>query len=155
MSTNQHFDRPEAGARATWDGARTIVWLSGEHDLATADRLAQFLVEESAHGADVVVDLSGVSFMDASTISAIGRARSQLSEDSRSLTVRSPSALVERALGICGLDELIEPAEPAPAEATERASSALETWVAVKTRDPAPSEATRPAPEEAREASRE
>ena len=150
MSTNQHFDRPVAGARATWDGARTIIWLSGEHDLATADRLAQFLIDETTDGADVVVDLSGVSFMDASTISAIGRARSQLAEDSRLLTVRSPSTLVERALGICGLDGLIEPTEAAPVDTPEMANSALETWVAVKARDRAPSEATRLAPEEAR-----
>ena len=151
MVTNGKFGQHEAGARTRWDGTRTIVWLWGEHDLATADRLTR-LLDTAAEGNDLVVDLSAVSFMDASTISAIVRARSSMAEHSQVLTVRSPSALMERVFGVCGLEGLIERAE---APKVQRARSALESWVAVKACDPAPSGATPPVPEEAVRASRD
>lgn len=146
-----------AGARARWAGARKIAWLWGEHDLATADRLAEFLVAESADGDDLVVDLSAISFMDASTISVLVRARARMAEQSRVLTVRSPSTLMERVFGCCGLDDLIEEAEAPPLMRPERVRSALESWVAVApvSRDPASSIHVQSASESAREASRD
>jgi anti-sigma B factor antagonist len=155
MVMNGRSDLQGAGARASWEGVRTIVWLWGEHDLSTADRLMEFLVVAAADPGDLVVDLSAVSFMDASTISTIVRARSRMAESARRLTVRSPSTLMERVFGSCGLDGLIERAEAPRVERPERARSALESWVAVASRTPAPSDHVQPALEEAGLASRE
>lgn len=139
-----------AGARTKWDGARTVASLWGEHDLVTADRLAEFLTDAVAVGDDLVIDLSEVRFMDASTISAILRVRSRVAEHAGELTVRSPSALVERALDACGLTELIERAEGA-GEWPDRARSALESWVAVPPRNPTPSTEVQSVPRERQE----
>ena len=76
--------------------------------------------------ADVVVDLSGVEFMDASTVGTIVRTRNLLGSRSRSLTLRSPSSCARRVLHACHLAALVE-----PDGFDERSAVALATWVAV------------------------
>lgn len=155
MVTNEESGLWVAGARSTWEGSRTIAWLWGDHDTATAGRLTEFLVDAAEGGDDLVVDLSAVLFMDASTISAIVRARSRMAETSRVLTVRSPSALMEQVFGVCGLTDLIEAGESPRVERPVSARSALESWVAVAPRNPAPSDRTQLVSEEAHQASHE
>ena len=58
--------------------------------------------------AEVVVDLSGVKFMGAATVTVIVRARDFLRAHSRGLTVRSPSRCAKRLLDVCELAGLIE-----------------------------------------------
>jgi anti-anti-sigma factor len=58
----------------------------------------------------VVVDLSGVEFMAAATVSVILGTRARLHQRSRSLTVRSPSRCARRVLELCDLADLIRPA---------------------------------------------
>jgi anti-sigma B factor antagonist len=91
--------------------ARRVVWVRGEHDACTADVLSQHLQQAIALGdADLVVDMSGVSFLDASTIGVVLRARGRLRQRSRSLAVRSPSTCARRLLELCDLADLIAPA---------------------------------------------
>ena len=52
---------------------------------------------------DVVVDLSGVDFMGASTVGVLVRASELLQKRARSLTLRWPSTRALRVLGLCGL----------------------------------------------------
>ena len=94
---------------ATWDaGARdreqTVVWLDGEEDIATvavlANRLAQAV---SANDADLVVDLSGVTFLSTATIEELILVRNFLLSQNRNLTLRSPSRCARRLLDVCGL----------------------------------------------------
>ena len=76
---------------------RVVVYLHGEYDLANAARLTYTLARATAIGAaDLVVDLSGVQFMDASTVGIILDARPLLRQESRSLIVRSPSSSARR-----------------------------------------------------------
>jgi len=80
----------------------------------------------------VVVDLSEVEFMNASTIGVIIAARNRLALQSRALTVRSPSVCAQRVLDACGLTDLLDPSPPATgATPVIGASGALGTWVAV------------------------
>lgn len=52
--------------------ARTVVWLRGEHDIATRAGLSYTLAGAIAAGQnDLVVDLSCVGFFDASTIGVL------------------------------------------------------------------------------------
>jgi anti-sigma B factor antagonist len=89
---------------------RTVVWLSGEHDLSTLDALSETLARAFAlDDADVVLDLSGVQFMGAATIDVIVRAKGVLDLRSRALTLRSPSESAQRVVDLCGLADLVEP----------------------------------------------
>ena len=73
--------------------------------------------------AEVIVDLSGMEFMGASTLGVIARARELLWQGSASLTVRSPSAFLRRLISVCGLDDLLGP-NPEMAAAVTRKRSA-------------------------------
>lgn len=111
----------------------SVIRLRGEHDIATVPALEATLSQAvAAGGADLVVDLHEVEFMDASTIGVIVGARNLLALQSRALTVRSPSVCARRVLDACGLTDLLDPS-PAAAGATPviGASGALGTWVAV------------------------
>ena len=92
------------------DGDRAVVWLQGEHDIATVAVLAGTLANvTSADDANVIVDLSGVTFMSTATIDELIRARNLLLGLSRNLTLRSPSKCAHRLLDLCGLVGLVEP----------------------------------------------
>jgi anti-anti-sigma factor len=94
------------------DGERAVVWLDGEHDIATEAILADTLAKTtSACDANLVVDLSGVTFMSIATIDQLLRARNLLLGLSRNLTLRSPSKCARRLLAVCGLTRLEEPSE--------------------------------------------
>ena len=94
------------------DGERAVVWLDGEHDIATEVTLADTLAKvTSACDANLVVDLSGVTFMSTATIDQLIRARNLLLGLSRNLTLRSPSKCARRLLDLCDLDGLLEPSE--------------------------------------------
>jgi anti-sigma B factor antagonist len=91
------------------EGDRTVIWLDGEHDIATLLPLQDTLANAiSADGADVVVDLSGVTFIDATTIGELIRGRNTLRHQSRSLALRSPSRQAGRLLELCGLTDLVD-----------------------------------------------
>jgi anti-anti-sigma factor len=81
-----------------------VVWVRGEHDISTRDRVTVRLAKAAGRdAADIVVDLSGVTFMDASTIGALVASRNDLRVHSRSLTFRHPSQTAQRLLDLCGL----------------------------------------------------
>ena len=92
------------------DADRTVVWLRGEHDICTVAALSQILARAIAlDDGDLVVDLSGVQFMDAATVGVILRARDFLRLQSRSVALRSPSPCAARVLDLCELGDLLEP----------------------------------------------
>jgi anti-anti-sigma factor len=105
-------------------GQRTVVWLTGEHDVASRADLDATMDRAADLGdGDVALDLCGVTFMGASTAGAIVVARNHLLSTGRRLVVCEPSRLALRVLTACGLQDLVERA-PAPA---------LHTWVLVPT----------------------
>ncbi len=59
-------------------------------------------------GADLILDLSAVEFLDASTVRVIVAAGEFLRARSRSLVLRSPSSCAQRVLDLCGLSDLVE-----------------------------------------------
>jgi anti-anti-sigma factor len=95
------------------DGERAVVWLDGEQDIATVGVLADTLASVvCADDADLIVDLSGVTFMSTATIDELILSRNLLLRQSRTLTLRSPSKCARRLLDVCGLACLVEPARP-------------------------------------------
>jgi len=79
-----------------------FVALHGELDVASADGLANSLVELA--GSTVVVDLSDLTFMDSCGIGALVRARNRIRDGGLGeLVLTRPGAIVRRALEIVGL----------------------------------------------------
>jgi anti-anti-sigma factor len=90
----------------------TIIWLRGEHDIATDPDLSRTLDRAiSLNNAPIVIDLSKVELMSASTLGIIVVAWNTLRQQSRSLTMRSPSPHVRRVISICGLHNLLSSEE--------------------------------------------
>jgi anti-anti-sigma factor len=122
-------------ARLSGEGGRTVVWLSGDYDIATLTALAERLATAiGLDGADVVVDLSEVQFMDAATIGLLIRARDFLRSRSRHLTVRNPPRPVRRILDVCDLTGLID-APVAAGQAMGPSAPALSSGVPVPPTD--------------------
>ena len=113
------------------DARYTVIWVRGEHDIATKVSLV-VAIARAAHRdpADLLVDLSGVTFMDASTVGAIVGSRSRLRSRSQSLEVRAPSPKALRVLELCGLTHLVH-AAGLDAVHPSGAAAALGTWVDV------------------------
>lgn len=109
----------------------TVVWLRGEHDISTDGALIRTLAAAIAlNDAPLVLDLSEVPLMSASTLGVIVAARKFLRPGSRSLTVRSPSAFVRRIISICSLDDLIGTGAEQPV-----VGEAIGSWVTIPVAD--------------------
>jgi anti-sigma B factor antagonist len=95
-------------------GRDGLVVVAGEIDIATAPLLASSIEEAAAisEGA-IVVDMTDVSFMDASGLQVLTGAAVDLAAMERSLSVRSPSHAVRRVLEITDLDSFLLPAREA------------------------------------------
>jgi anti-sigma B factor antagonist len=103
---------PLAGlvARVLTEGEVTVVAFRGEADCATLPVVVETLSGVIADGAgDIVVDLSETEFIDTAALRAVLRARETLGGGGRHLTLRSPSRIAGRLLGIFGLDHLTGP----------------------------------------------
>jgi anti-anti-sigma factor len=97
------------------DGVRAVVWLSGEHDVATKRAVTAALADAVDAEVDVVVDLADAWFMDASIIGVLIQGCWLLAERGRSLTFRGVQGVALWVIGMCGLAGLIEgPAGVAP-----------------------------------------
>jgi anti-sigma B factor antagonist len=89
---------------------RNVVWLRGEYDISTETALSHTMAQAMAlDERDLVVDLSGVQFMDAATIGVFIRTRNDLRLQFRSLTLRSCSRFARRLLDLCDLTDLLDP----------------------------------------------
>lgn len=122
------------------DPVRIVIWVRGAHDVSTSRHLSAIITRAARlDDVDVVVDLSGITFMDASTIGTVVEAHNRLRARSRVLCIRAPSPIARRLLDVCDLGFLVEEHPRSPS------ASALGSWVAVPASDP-PSGATSPPP---------
>lgn len=85
------------------DGA-TVVHLAGELDLYNANAVREVLLECCAESPErLVVDLSGVKFIDSTALGVLIEARTRLS-NRRGFLLAAPGLETRRALEISGLD---------------------------------------------------
>jgi anti-sigma B factor antagonist len=90
------------------EGDVRIVGLSGELDFEEAPHFGRVLDELRADGArEVIVDLSELTFIDSSGISALVSAARAASAEAGTLIVASPTAPVKRVFDIVNLSELL------------------------------------------------
>jgi anti-sigma B factor antagonist len=88
--------------------AHTLVSLAGECDLHTGRRLRDALTSEVSRGARrLILDLSGLAFMDSTGMQVLLAARTVLSVRGGTLVVVSPQPVVARILELTGADQLI------------------------------------------------
>jgi anti-sigma B factor antagonist len=87
-----------------------VVSLRGELDIATAEGLADWLVDIS--GSSVVVDLSRLTFIDSSGISAMVVAHNRMKQVGDELVLTRPHPIVRRALEIVGLADWVTEWDP-------------------------------------------
>ena len=82
------------------------VTLRGELDMASVGDLAEWLV--SVSGSSVVVDLSDLTFMDSSGITALVVAKVAMENNGDQLILRRPRPNVRRILEVTGLGDWID-----------------------------------------------
>lgn len=87
-----------------------VVSLLGELDIATAEGLADWLVD--LPGSTVVVDLSELTFMDSSGITAMVQAHNRREEAGAELMLTRPHPIVRRALEVVGLAHWVTEWDP-------------------------------------------
>ncbi len=88
--------------------AYSVIAVRGEIDLHTAPKV-EYAIERAAqtNGA-VVVDMSGVEFMDSTALSALMRSKDSLQEQGTSLRLAAPSQAVERIFSVTGLRDYFD-----------------------------------------------
>ena len=88
--------------------AHTLVSLAGECDLHTGRQLRDALTSEVSRGARrLILDLSGLAFMDSTGMQVLLGARTVLSVRGGTLVLVSPQPVVARILELTGADQLI------------------------------------------------
>lgn len=92
------------------EGDVTVVAFRGEADPATLHVVVEALADVTAdRRGDVVVDLAEMTFIDTASLRAVLRARAELEGNGRRMTLRSPSRIAGRLLGVFGLAHLAGP----------------------------------------------
>jgi anti-sigma B factor antagonist len=87
------------------DGERVVV-VSGEVDVATAPTLDRELEQALARPGTVVVDLSGVTFLDSSGCHVLVRANRRADSDGAALELTGLNGTSQRVFEVAGLTEV-------------------------------------------------
>lgn len=86
------------------DAGRLLVALSGELDAGSAPQLERFLSDlEAESHAGVILDLSGLSFVDSAGITVLVKAKHEAEAKGRQLVLRGPTPRVQRVFAVIGL----------------------------------------------------
>jgi anti-anti-sigma factor len=88
--------------------AYTLVTLAGECDLHTGRQLRDVLTSEVSRGARrMILDLSGLTFMDSTGMQVLLSVRTVLTVRNGTLSVVAPQPVVARILELTGADQYI------------------------------------------------
>jgi anti-sigma B factor antagonist len=99
--------------RRTADAQGVVLALHGELDLGSAPALAQALAEiENSSLRGLVIDLSGLEFMDSTGLALIVGAHRDARESGRRLRFRRGSRQVQRLLEMTGIIDQLSFEEP-------------------------------------------
>jgi anti-anti-sigma factor len=82
------------------------VHLEGELDLASAPRLSEVLLDAASFGGPVVVDATGLSFMDSTGINVLLKAAGVVARQGWCVYLHIDDGAVEKVLTLTGVDRL-------------------------------------------------
>lgn len=106
--TDDPLEPGEMRIRSEREGDVHTIALQGELDLATVAALEQELERvEATDAATIVLDLSGLTFMDSTGVRLLVTAHSRLRADGSRLSLRRGPAAVQRVMELSGVDELL------------------------------------------------
>lgn len=91
-------------------GSPAVLVLSGEFDVANVPEIDRFLRRRLGpfyHRGDLVIDLSGTTFIDSSFVGFIVRLVKELRSAGKELLIVRPAGQVRRVFGIVGLANLV------------------------------------------------
>jgi anti-sigma B factor antagonist len=90
-------------------GGQTVCTVVGEIDMSTCDQLRNAALDAMrAHGPHLILDLSGVTFMDAQGISCLVRLRREAAAHGGQLTLAGVPHAVMRVLTLTHMDHAFE-----------------------------------------------
>lgn len=92
--------RVDAGGNA---GSPAVLTLCGELDSLAAMHLTECLERVDRRAAGLVLDMTGVSFIDSSGLRTLIQARQMFPDDPAALTLRAPQPSTTRLLELTGL----------------------------------------------------
>jgi anti-anti-sigma factor len=75
--------------------------------MQTAGRLRDAIEPHMSPAQTIVLDLSGVEFMDSSCLAVLVQARGTLTADGGSLILRNPSEVAHRLLSLAGIEFIL------------------------------------------------
>jgi anti-anti-sigma factor len=90
------------------DDDKIVLWLRGDIDLRVRDRVASTAIDLLADEKIVIADLSGVTFLDSSGLSALIQARKAAIRLGRRFAVRSASPPAAHVLSVTGLAQWLD-----------------------------------------------
>jgi len=89
-------------------GEATVIYVGGEIDIGTCERLRDALEPHLGPRQSVILDLAGVEFIDSSGLHVLEQARGTLTADGGSLVLRNPSKAAHRLLTVVQTEDLLE-----------------------------------------------
>lgn len=96
------------GITTSHRGDTVVMLLSGELDMAAEDRFRDAVRAALAdRPRTLVVELSGLEFLDCTGLSILIRARNRLHREAGALRIRNPRPVVRRVLTLGGLEAQI------------------------------------------------
>ena len=85
-----------------------VIYVSGDVDVAAVARLRDVLEPNMGPQQTIVLDLSGVEFMDSASLRYLVQARGNLTADGGSLKLRNPSLAAHRLLTLAKAQSLLD-----------------------------------------------
>jgi anti-anti-sigma factor len=98
----------EFSTEVAQEGDATVIHVRGEIDMATCERLRDAIEPHLGPQQTIVLDLSGVRFMDSSCVRVLLHARGTLTSDGGSLVLRNPSRAARLLLTTAGVQHLLQ-----------------------------------------------
>lgn len=90
------------------EGSHSVVSVRGEMDLHTAPKVEDAIGRCANGSGAVVVDMSGVTFMDSTALSTFMRSKDQLSGRGVDLRLAAPSPAVGRIFDVTGFGDYFD-----------------------------------------------
>ena len=111
------FEQPPFSIDVVPQGDRTVLYLSGELDLATVGELEEAIDRRVRAGEEVVVDLRRLTFMDSSGVRALVAGHQIAEENGGSLVIVRPArdSEVDRVIDISGIATALGMVDEPPA----------------------------------------